>query len=55
MVVPGFDIIEGLDGGLPADVTNQTLDQTGLRYGDVLLGDARYFEITANTVMADET
>jgi molybdopterin/thiamine biosynthesis adenylyltransferase len=55
MAVPGFDIIEGLDGGLPADVMNQTLDRTGLRYGDVLLRGARYFEITANTVMADET
>ncbi len=51
MVATGFDIVESLDRDLPADVRNQTLDEAGLRYEDVLQAGDRYFEIAANAVM----
>ncbi len=52
MAAPGFDIVECLDGGLPTEIQKRTLEQAGLRYGDVLQCGDRYFEITANDVMA---
>lgn len=54
MAAPGFDIVESLDRGLPAEVRNRTLDEAGLRYGDVIQAGDRYFEIAANPVMGNE-
>ena len=54
MTAPGFDIDETLDRGLPAEVLNRTLDEAGLRYGDVVQAGDRYFEIAADIVMGTE-
>jgi molybdopterin/thiamine biosynthesis adenylyltransferase len=51
MVTPGFDIVENLNRDLPADVRGQTLDEAGLRYGDVVQAGDGYFEITEKVVM----
>jgi molybdopterin/thiamine biosynthesis adenylyltransferase len=50
MAAPGFDIVENLNGELPPETLNLTLDQAGLRYGDVLQGRDRYLEIVAEAV-----
>jgi molybdopterin/thiamine biosynthesis adenylyltransferase len=55
MVAPGFDIVEGLDRDLPPGVLSQTLDEAGLRYGDVVQAGDRYFEIAAGSVIGSET
>jgi hypothetical protein len=47
MVAAGFDIVESLDHDLPEEVRNLSLDEAGLRYGDVLQAGDRYFEIAA--------
>ncbi|MGA2267796.1 MAG: ThiF family adenylyltransferase [Bryobacteraceae bacterium] len=54
MAAPGFDTLECLDGSLPADALSLTLDQAGLRYGDVLQAGDRFFEIARNGVMESE-
>lgn len=54
MAATGFDAIEGLDRNLPADVRHLTLEQAGLRFGDVIQAGDRYFEITANAVMVSK-
>jgi molybdopterin/thiamine biosynthesis adenylyltransferase len=51
MIEPGFDIVESLDRDLPADVRNLTLEEAGLRYGDLLEAGDRYLEIAVNAVM----
>jgi molybdopterin/thiamine biosynthesis adenylyltransferase len=45
MAAPGFDIVESLGRDLPVDVRNQTLDEAGLRCGDVVHAGDRYYEI----------
>jgi molybdopterin/thiamine biosynthesis adenylyltransferase len=54
MTAPGFDIVECLDRDLPRNVLNQTLEETGLRCGDLLQAGDRYFEIAGGVVMGSE-
>jgi hypothetical protein len=54
MVATGFDIVESLGRDLPPDVLNQTLEESGLRYGNVVQAGDRYFEIASNPVMGSE-
>jgi molybdopterin/thiamine biosynthesis adenylyltransferase len=53
MTPAGFDIVESLSGDLPEEVLNRTMNDVGLRYGDVIRADDRYFEIAADAVMAN--
>jgi molybdopterin/thiamine biosynthesis adenylyltransferase len=46
MMAPGFDIVESLSPALPAGARNLTLEEAGLRYGDVLEAGDRYCEIS---------
>ena len=45
MIAPGFDLVESLNGALPADVLSMTLADVGLRYGDVVKAGDHYLEI----------
>jgi molybdopterin/thiamine biosynthesis adenylyltransferase len=54
MVATGFDIVECLDHNLPVDIRSKTLEEAGLRYGDVVQVGDRYFEIVVNAVMEHE-
>jgi len=51
MAAAGFDIVESLSRDLPADVLNQTLDEAGLRIGDVIQAGGKNFEIVAKVEM----
>jgi hypothetical protein len=54
MGTAGFDVVESLDAALPADVLRRTLEDAGLRYGEVLQAGDRYFEIAPNAEMSSE-
>jgi molybdopterin/thiamine biosynthesis adenylyltransferase len=54
MAAPGFDVVESLDRGLPQAERNQTLEEAGLRYGDVVQAGDRFFEIAAYVVIGME-
>ncbi len=45
MIATGFDVVESLDRSLPEAVMSRTLDEVGLRCGDVVQAGDRYFEI----------
>jgi hypothetical protein len=51
MEAAGFDVVEILDGALPEDVRRRTLEDVGLRCGDVLQAGDRYLGISADTEM----
>jgi molybdopterin/thiamine biosynthesis adenylyltransferase len=54
MAASGFDIVETLDRELPQEAREMTLEEAGLRIGDVVEAGDRYFEIAANGVMAEK-
>jgi molybdopterin/thiamine biosynthesis adenylyltransferase len=54
MTAAGFDVVECLSADLPAEVRRLTLDEAGLRHGDVLQAGDRYFEIAANAVIPEK-
>ena len=54
MAASGFDIVETLDRDLSREVREMTLEEAGLRIGDVVEAGDRHLEITANGVIAEK-
>jgi molybdopterin/thiamine biosynthesis adenylyltransferase len=54
MATPGFDMVENLSRDLPPEVLNLSLDEAGLRYGDVVQTCDRFAEIARNAAIAGD-